>query len=133
MKNTAFTPLGNSTVSTSKIFLTCPECGQKFEAKHHRASFCSPAHRNAYNNRQLAEGQRIVAIAKAWRQSRSTSDKSLKEAGKAAFSQLCRELDMLNAADFEHGRMSALKVYRRRLAGGLLDHQGPLASAAKSR
>lgn len=111
----------------AKIFLTCPECSLKFEQKHHRMQFCSPAHSKAYNNRQLAEGQRIVALAKAWRMSRSTADKSLKQAGRDAFSQLCRELDALNAGDREAGRMPALKVYRRRQIAGTLDHQGPLS------
>lgn len=111
-------------MSATKITLTCPECGQKFVAKHHRAQFCTPAHSRAYNNRQLAEGQRIVAMAKAWHMARSTSDPALKAAGKDAFSQLCRELDALNQADAAAGRMPALKVFRRRQAAGLLDHQG---------
>lgn len=118
-----------------KLFLICPECGSRFEAKHHRAQFCSPAHTKAYNNRQLAEGQRIVAIAKAWRmgkdiyRNKSPESAGLRQAAKDAFSQLCSELDMLNAGDREAGRVPALKVYRRRQIAGLLDYQGPLARA----
>lgn len=109
----------------AKNFMTCPECGVRFEQKHHRAQFCSPAHAKAYNNRNIAEGQRIVALAKAWRMSRSVSDPALKAAGKEAFSQLCAELDMLNAGDKEAGRMPALKVYRRRSIAGLLEQGSP--------
>ena len=111
----------------SKIFLTCPECSAKFEQKHHRQQFCTQEHSKAYGNRNIAEGQRIVALAKAWRMARSTKDPALKQAGKDAFIQLCRELDALNAGDKDAGRMPALKVYRRRQIAGTLGHQGPLA------
>lgn len=114
-------------MSTPKLHRTCPECGLQFAVKHHRAQFCTPAHSRAYNNRQLAEGQRIVALAKAWRAGRNTADPALKQAAKEAFGQLCRELDALNQGDAEAGRVPALKVYRRRQLAGLLDYQGPLA------
>lgn len=114
-------------MTTPKTFRTCPECGVQFAVTHHRAQFCSPAHSKAYNNRQLAEGQRIVAIAKAWRAGRDAKDPHMKQAAKDAFGQLCRELDALNAGDRAAGRMPALKVYRRRQLAGLLDYQGPLA------
>lgn len=113
-------------MAAPKIFATCPECGLRFERKHHRAQFCTPAHSKAYNNRQLAEGQRIVAMAKAWRMARSIKDPELKQAGKEAFGMLCRELDALIAEDAKAGRVQALKVFRRRQLAGLLDHQGPL-------
>lgn len=113
----------------SKFFRACPECGLKFEVKHHRAQFCTPAHSKAYSNRQLSEGQRIVGLAKAWRAGRNTSDPVLKQAAKDAFTQLCRELDGLNQADTAEGRVPALKVYRRRQVAGLLDHQGVLNRA----
>lgn len=112
-----------------KIIATCPECGSRFEKKHHRAQYCSPAHSKAYNNRHIAEGQRIVALAKAWRATRNTSDASLKQAGKEAFAMLCRELDALNRADHDAGRVPALKVFKRRQAAGLLDHQGAVNDA----
>lgn len=117
-------------MASPKMFRICPECGEKFEVRHHRAQFCTPAHSRAYNNRQLAEGQRIVALAKAWRMARSTSDPAMKAAGKEAFSMLCRKLDALNAADREAGRVPALKVFMRRLRAGLLDFQGVLNRAA---
>lgn len=114
-------------MSAPKLHRLCPECGSSFEVKHHRAQFCSPAHSRAYNNRQLAEGQRIVALAKAWRQGRNKQTPGDKQAAKDAFAQLCRELDALNQGDAAAGRVPALRVYRRRQAAGLLDHQGPLS------
>lgn len=114
-------------MTTAKVFRTCPECGLRFERKHHRAEFCTPAHSRAYNNRHTGEGQRIVGLAKAWRMGRNTSDPELKAASKEAFTQLCRELDVLIQNDAAQGRMSALKVYRRRKNLGLLDYQGPLS------
>lgn len=115
-------------MATTKSFAICPECGSRFERKHHRAQFCTPAHSRTYNNRQLAEGQRIVALAKAWRAGRSVKDPGLKQAAKDAFGQLCRELDILNRQDAEAGRVAALRVYRRRQAAGLLEFQGPMAA-----
>jgi hypothetical protein len=109
-----------------KVFATCPECSAKFERKHHRAQFCSPAHSKDYSNRQLAEGQRIVALAKAWRAGRNTSNPELKQASKDAFAMMCRELDALNKADTEARRVPALKVFFRRFKAGLLDYQGAL-------
>lgn len=113
---------------STKPTLTCPECGSRFLQKHHRAQFCTPAHAKLYGNRQLAEGQRIVALAKAWRMGRSIRDEGLRSAAKEAFGQLCRELDALNRMDADAGRMPALKVYKRRKAAGLLDYQGALSS-----
>lgn len=107
--------------------LLCPECGCVFVAQHHRALFCSPAHSKAYSNRQLSEGQRIVALAKAWRMSRGAKDADKKEAGKEAFFMLCRELDALNAADKQAGRLPAWKVFLSRLRCGMLDHGGVLS------
>lgn len=111
-------------MTAPKITLTCPECSVRFLAAHHRQMFCTPAHSKAYSNRQLAEGQRIVAVAKAWRMSRNA--KSMKAVGAEAFQMLCQELDALNAADAKAGRMPAVKVYARRKAAGVLEHQGPV-------
>lgn len=112
-------------MTSPKKFLICPECSARFEQTHHRALFCSPAHSKAYNNRQLTEGQRVVAMAKAWRAMRNTRDPKLKEAGRSAFAQLCAELDILNQNDAAAGRQPALKLYERRKRAGLLDFQGP--------
>lgn len=113
-------------MTSPKKFLICPECSARFEQTHHRALFCSPAHSKAYNNRQLTEGQRVVAMAKAWRAMRNTRDPKLKEAGRSAFAQLCAELDILNQNDAAAGRQPALKVYADRKRAGMLDFQGPL-------
>jgi hypothetical protein len=104
--------------------LTCPECAQRFTATTARKLYCTPACSKAYNNRHIAEGQRIIGLAKAWRAGRSIKDPALRQAAKDAFSQLCRELDALVSDDTAAGRMHPTKVYARREARGLLDHQG---------
>lgn len=104
--------------------MICPECGGTFEPQHHRAQFCSPAHAKAYNNRQLARGQRLVGLAQAWRLGRHfgpSADPELKAAAAQAFRDLCRIADEFNAEDRAEGRVPALKVYRRRQTAGLLD------------
>jgi hypothetical protein len=101
--------------------LACPECGEAFRPAHHRQQFCSPEHAKVFNNRQLARGQKLVGLALAWRQARSTKDPDLKEAGKAAFMQLCRLLDAYAAEDVKAGRLNAVRLFRRRVAAGLLD------------
>lgn len=104
------------------VSLTCPECRVRFVRGHGRQQFCTPEHSKLYNNRSLKEGQRIVGIAKAWRMGKDASDPELKKAAAEAFGQLCRELDALNRADREEGRLPALRVFRRRQVAGLLDH-----------
>lgn len=105
----------------------CPECGEVFTAFSARAQFCTPAHSKAYSNRLLAEGQRIIGLAKAWRAARSIKDPALRQAGKDAFSQMCRELDALTALDLDAGRLHPTKLYLRRERAGLLDHSGVLS------
>lgn len=106
---------------------SCPECSVRFRPTHHRQHFCTPAHKTAYNNRLLGEGQRIVGMAKAWRAGRSIKDPDLRQAAKEAFSQMCRELDELNAQDKKAGRLPALRLFYRRMRAGLLDFQGCLS------
>lgn len=101
--------------------LACPECGETFRPTHHKQQFCTPAHKKAHGNRQLARGQKVLGLAPAWRQARSTKDPELKAAGKAAFTQLCRQLDAYGSEDVAAGRLNAVRLYRRRVAAGLLD------------
>jgi len=116
-------------MSATKKTRICPECGAQFAAEHHRKLFCTPAHSKAYNNRLLAEGQRIIGLAKAWRAARSIKDPALRQAGKDAFSQMCRELDALTSADLAAGRAHPTRMHAHRGSFGFLDHQGVLNRA----
>jgi len=98
---------------------TCPECGVRFSASHHRALFCSPAHQRAFNNRKLARGQVLVGLAQTWRGGRSGSPED-RDASKDAFSEFCRIVSDYNAEDAKAGRPRAVSVYRRQKARGLL-------------
>lgn len=129
MTNETPAPIGhNRPPKPAKVFFhaVCPECSTRFGATHHAQAFCTPAHKTAYNNRILGEGQRIVGMAKAWRAGRSVQDPVLRQAAKEAFSLMCRELDALNATDKAAGRVPALKVFWRRLKTGMLDFQGAI-------
>ncbi|CAB4198829.1 hypothetical protein UFOVP1324_56 [uncultured Caudovirales phage] len=127
MTDTAIAEIGHNHPPRAKTrypATTCPECSGRFRPEHHRQHFCTPEHKRAYSQRLLGEGQRIVGLAKAWRMSRNGHAPELKAAGREAFSMMCRELDALNARDKEAGRMSALRVFYRRVKNGLMDFQG---------
>lgn len=106
----------------AKLFRTCPECGVRFELKHHRAQFCTPEHAKVFNNRELARGQKLIGLAKAWRGARSIKDGAVREAGKSAFIEMCRYVDACNAEDRERtgGGVHPTNLYRRRVAAGSL-------------
>ncbi len=99
----------------------CPECqsevrrepGQRGGKKH----FCSNDCKTAFQARAAKEGRAIIAIAKAWRMSRSSPKN--KDIGKEAFAQLCRMLDDFNAEDRKGGRAPATD-YARMLFDGRL-------------
>lgn len=111
----------------------CPECGQQFGTNHPVKSFCTPGHKVAYNNRQIAEGQRIVGLAKAWRAARSSKDPIIRQAGKDAFSDMCRELDALIADDRTRGNMHPARLFHQRQRLGLMDNNGALTRKALSK
>lgn len=100
----------------------CPECGaevrrepgQRGGTKH----FCSNPCKIAYQARAAKEGRAIIAIAKAWRMSRSRpADKDI---GKEAFAELCRVLDDFNAQDRRAGRAPATDYARLLFRDGRL-------------
>jgi hypothetical protein len=105
----------------SKIARICPECGLSFVPKHAKRQFCTTEHQKAYNNRQLARGQALASLVMAWRGARSIKDKDIKKYGSLAMAAFCRMADQFNAEDFKAGRVSALKVLRRRDANHLID------------
>lgn len=104
-----------------KILMACPECGERFSPQHHRQVFCTPDHSRAFNNRALARGQGVYALAMAWRSARSARTPEAKDAGRKAFSALCRVLDAYAAEDTQAGRPNAVGLFRRREALGFLD------------
>jgi len=44
---------------------TCPECGADFSAKHHAATFCCPAHQQAFHNRSAKRGKVLLPLMQA--------------------------------------------------------------------
>lgn len=102
---------------------TCPECGRRFAAGHHRQQFCTKAHQVAYGNRMMAEGQAVMALAKAWRAggTRMKKDADLNAAAKEAFILLCRLVDESNTNDRLANRIHPTRMFLKRKAAGLLD------------
>jgi hypothetical protein len=99
--------------------LTCPECGQSFAQVHHRQSFCTPAHKVAFNNRLT--GRSVAQLAQAWRAARSSKDPAMRQAGNMAFKMLCQKTDMFNEEDRNAGRLHPTRVFMQRERDGLLD------------
>lgn len=91
----------------------CPECGVSFHTTHPTKRFCSNEHRQAFANREAAEGKVIASYAKAWRLKRGG-----KGVGKEAFAELCRILDDFNARDRAEGRPPVTGYVSTLLASG---------------
>ncbi len=88
----------------------CSECGKSFTLVHKAGAaqrYCSPEHKRAWENRQLARGQKVVTLAQAWRQGRHRKGS---EAAKQAFTELCLAVDRMSAEDREAGRVRALDI-----------------------
>lgn len=83
----------------------CPECGGpvvRTSVRGPAPTFCSPAHKKAFGNRKLVEGQAVIGLLKAWRIDRGSGP-----IAQAALAQLCAVVDGFNAADKEAGRPRA--------------------------
>lgn len=91
----------------------CPECGETFSSNHPTKRFCTPAHKQAYANREAAQGKVIASLVKAWRQGRGSDGVS-----KAAFALLCPIVDAFNAEDREAGRPPASVYVKAHLRDG---------------
>lgn len=78
----------------------CPECGSTFSTNHPTKRFCTPAHKQAYANREAAQGKVIASLAKAIRLKRGSGVKE-------ALSEYNRIIDSFNAEDRAAGRPSA--------------------------
>ncbi len=93
----------------------CPECGETFQTDHHSKRFCTPAHKQAYANREAAQGKVIASLVKAWRLGRGS-----KGVAKAAFAELCTIVDSFNAEDKAAGRPPASVYVDGLLKSGFL-------------
>lgn len=72
----------------------CPECGCTFTTSHPTKRFCTPAHKQAFANREAAQGKVIASLVKAWRSGRGSNG-----VAKDALGELCRIVDGFNAED----------------------------------
>ena len=104
---------------TLRVTRCCPECGQTFKAARLDQSFCSPAHKAAFANRNSARGRGgIVQLALAWRNSRNRKED--REVGARAFQELCAALDACAREDRDAGRDPVAYLRRRWIAEGTM-------------
>lgn len=92
---TTLAPASTPVASPSRI---CPECSGVFTIPskgpggHKR--FCASLCRQAWANREKAEGAVLATYVKIWRQNRGSGP-----LGKLAFARLCEAADVLNEND----------------------------------
>ena len=89
----------------------CPECGARFVTSHPLYTFCTPAHKRAWNNRMLKRGGSLMLLMQAWRQGRHKKGDPLPA---YALALLCAAIDEASAEDRAARRPSALEVLRNR-------------------
>lgn len=101
----------------------CPECSIKFPIDPTKRGspqrYCTPAHKRAWENRQISRGLKVVLLAQAWQEMRHR--KHAKGLRGWALSELCGIVNGYTAEDKAAGRMSPLEVLtdRHRLDGTL--------------
>lgn len=100
------------TAETQKIpSRRCQECGAPFPIDPKKGGspqrYCTPEHKRAWENRQLARGQGLVVLAQAWRQGRHRKKSDI---AKWALNEFATALDRMSAEDKATGRMSALDI-----------------------
>ena len=86
---------------------TCPECGKTVPRRPTNGTgpertFCCPAHKLAFQNRNVSQGRTIIALAKAWRISRNRREDA--EIGRKALVEMCAILDGFISDDLKAGR-----------------------------
>ncbi len=102
---------------TRKLSRTCPECAQRFATERLDQTFCTPAHKAAFHQRNSARGRGgLVQLAIAWRTSRNRKDGG--PAGQRAFRELCIKLDELAREDKAQGRDAIAYLEQRWRAEG---------------
>lgn len=91
--------------------IVCPGCGEHVTGygRGNGKTFCGPTCRQGFNNRMKAEGAPIVALVKAWTETRHAKPGSEEaEVCRFARSQLTQIASQFNEADDEAGRPSAV-------------------------
>lgn len=97
---------------TYRFKKTCPECAQPFTTARADQTFCTPAHKAAFNNRNSARGRAgLTQAVLAWRAARNRADDG--GVGKAAFGELCRLADEMLREDKKAGRDPVAYIKRR--------------------
>lgn len=97
----------------------CPECGTEFRRSSGRGgikTFCSPEHKKAYQARALNEGRAIIALAKAWRESRNS--KETRELGSQCLTEMVSIIDSFVSEDRKAGRPKTMGYAARLLRQG---------------
>ena len=102
----------------------CPECRKPFSVISRNGGspqrYCSPQHKRAWENRQIARGMKVVLLAQAWQEMRHR--KSPPGFRGWALSELCGIVNGYTAEDKAAGRMSPLDILRdRHRADGTLE------------
>ncbi|WP_298161080.1 hypothetical protein [Brevundimonas sp.] len=113
---------------TRKLLRTCPECAQRFATERLDQTFCTPAHKASFHQRNSARGRGgLVQLAIAWRTSRNRKDGG--PAGQRAFRELCIMLDELARQDKAAGRDAIAYLEARWRAEGTMAPREPLPPA----
>jgi len=85
----------------------CPEClGRVDNSLDWRKMFCSAEHQQAFHNRQLKRGRKLVVLAMAARITRNGTRRRAAEAGRIARGRAEKLLDAWWMEDRTEGRMS---------------------------
>lgn len=96
---------------------TCPECLEHFARAHPGQLFCTPAHRDAWNNRATVRGRVLTPLAMVDRVTRGGSRGDV-ATGQRARQQKEALIQRWIEEDREAGRMSWPEYMARRYAIG---------------
>lgn len=104
----------------------CPECGLEFTRSSGRGgvkNFCTDQHKRDYQARQMKQGRAIIALAKAWRESRNRKED--RAFGAEALSEMVSIIDSFVSQDREAGRPKTIGYAKRLLKQGrYIDRKG---------
>lgn len=95
----------------------CPECLASFRKTHPGQLFCTPAHRDAWNNRATVRGRVLTALAMVERATRGGT-RGDKATGKRARQQKDQLIQRWIEEDRKAGRMAWPEYLARRYAVG---------------
>jgi hypothetical protein len=95
----------------------CPECLCDFRPQTFNQLFCSPAHRDQWNNRAAIRGRVLTPLAIVARLTRGGT-RGDRETGKRAAQDAAMLIQRWRDEDAESGRMPHAEYLRRRYLGG---------------